>query len=341
MSTTRAVVARAYGGPGVLVTEERAAAPLARGEVRLRVRAAAVNHSDVEVRSGAWPVRRRPPFPYVPGLEAVGDVVEVAPGAGGPAVGERVWTMMQGLGGVRAERDGGYAEQVVVAADAVAALPADLDPVAAAAVGLAGVTAASGLRRLLPGSAPGDPGPPPVLGGLQGRAVLVTGAGGGVGSLAVALAAAGGARVTAVASRPEQADYLRGLGAADVVVGRGEALTLAPSSVDGVLDTVAGPLFAAVVGALRPGGRYCMVGTVAGSAVSFDAWALEARLLTGWSSEDLDGPALRAATAELVQAMQSGRLVPPGSTVLPLAEAARAHELLEAHQVTGRLVLVP
>ena len=331
------VVMRSYGGPDVLEVEQRPAAALRPGEVRVRVLATAVNHSDLEIRCGNWPVRRADPFPYVPGLEAVGDVLEVAPGGSGLAwnPGDRVWTMMQGLGGVRAERAGGYAEQIVVDGDVLARLPAGIDPVDAAAIGLAGITATEGLRRLLPGAAPGDPGPAPGIRALTGRRIAVTGAAGGVGSLAVSVAAAAGAEVTAVVSTAEQADYVRQLGAAHVTSGRDAPLAL--GVLDGALDMVAGPLFAPVIGALVPSGRYCLIGAAAGSAVSFDAWVLDAKVLTAWSSESLTGAGLRETTAEL---MAVG-LRAPARTVLPLHDAAKAHELLEAHAVEGRVVLVP
>ncbi|WP_095987538.1 zinc-binding dehydrogenase [Cystobacter fuscus] len=111
-----------------------------------------------------------------------------------------------------------------------------------------------------------------------------------------------------------------------------------PESADAVLDGVAGPLFPTLISALRPTGRYCLVGAAAGGAVSFDAWSLlDGRVLTGYSTETLDGNVLRAATRELLAL----RLPPPPTTVLPLAEAARAHELLERREVRGRVVLVP
>src|SRR5262245_50980540 len=146
----RAIVMRATGGPEVLRVEEVELAPLRDGELRVRALASAVNHSDLEIRAGNWAIRRQPRFPYVPGLEVVGDVVEVGPGVRGFRAGARVWTTMQGLGGVRAERDGGYAEYVTVAAAAVAPLPDDTDPIAFASIGLAGVTAHQGLARLGP-----------------------------------------------------------------------------------------------------------------------------------------------------------------------------------------------
>src|SRR5581483_9550172 len=164
---SRAVVMRRVGSPDVLAIEEIDLRPLQRGEVRIRALASAVNHSDLEIRAGNWAIRRSPKFPYVPGLEVVGDVVEVGEAVQSVRLDDRVWTMMQGLGGVRAERDGGYAEHVTVAASAVAPLPKTIDPVAFAAVGLAGVTAYQGLAA---------------LGELKGKTLLVTGSTGGVGS---------------------------------------------------------------------------------------------------------------------------------------------------------------
>lgn len=80
--------------------------------------AAAVNHTDLEIRSGNWPVRRPDPFPYVPGVEAVGVIEELGDEVQEWTLGQNVITMMQGLGGVRAERPGGYAEFVTIDADA-------------------------------------------------------------------------------------------------------------------------------------------------------------------------------------------------------------------------------
>jgi len=299
---SQAIVMRRTGPPEVLALEPVDLPPLAPGDVRIRALASAVNHSDLEIRTGSWAIRREPRFPYVPGLEVVGEVVDVASDVTFVRAGDRVWTMMQGLGGVRAERDGGYAEHVTVAANAIAPLPARVDPVAFAAVGLAGVTAYEGLRRLGP---------------LAGRTVLVTGARGGVGSAATILARAGGAEVV---------PFLRG------------HPPPAPGSVDAILDTVAGPVFPHLVAALRREGRLCLVGAIAGGDVRFDAWSLlDAITLTGYSTEDLDGDALRAATRALLEL----DLPPVPTEALPLAEAARAHAMLERREIGGRLVLVP
>jgi len=92
-----AVVVRAYGSPEVLGFESVDLSEVAADELRIRVLAAAVNHSDLEIRAGRWPIRRDPPFPYVPGLEAVGEVVATGAAVESVAVGATVVTMMQGL----------------------------------------------------------------------------------------------------------------------------------------------------------------------------------------------------------------------------------------------------
>lgn len=327
---SRAIVMRGYGPPDVLRLETVELPAPAAGDVCIRVLAAAVNHSDLEIRAGNWPVRGGDPFPYIPGLEAVGEVVEAGADAGRLQMGANVVTMMQGLGGVRAERPGGYAEHVTVAADAVAVIPADVDPLAVAAVGLAGVTAYEGLRAAGP---------------IAGMRVVVTGASGGVGSAGVALARAlDAAEVTAVVSRPERAEYARGLGADRVVVsGRDDLAEALPRrSVDRVLDTVGGPVFGACVEAMREGGGLCSVGAVGGVEVAFNVDALlQPVTLTGYGSESLDGPRLRDAMTTICTLLALDELALPETTQLPLEGAATAHTLLEAHRVQGRVLLIP
>jgi NADPH:quinone reductase len=322
----KAIVMRRYGPPGVLQLETVVSpAPLA-DEIRVRSLASAVNHSDLEIRTGNWPILRARPFPYVPGLEVVGEVEEIGSGVADFRVGDRVISMMQGLGGVRAKRDGGYAECVTLAAAAAAPLPRDLDPGDMAALGLASVTAFEGLRRLGP---------------LAGRRVAVTGASGGVGSAAIGLACAHGAEVLAIVSRPERGDYVRGLGAGDVMLSSEVAKgALGEASVDAVLDAVAGDLFNPFLAALRPGGALSLVGALGGSRLAFDAYHLTNVTLTGYSSENLDGATLRNAVAMIGDLLRSGRLKPPLRTVFSLRDAASAHARLEQRGLEGRVLLV-
>jgi NADPH:quinone reductase len=297
---SRAVVMRRVGGPEVLAIEEVELAPLADGEVRIRSLASAINHSDLEIRAGNWPILREPKFPHVPGLEVVGEVVES--NADDVRVGDRVWTMMQGLGGVRSERDGGYAEHVTVSGASVAVVPKERDPTELAALGLAALTAYEGLARIAP---------------IENSTVAITGASGGVGSVAMEIAKA-----------------MR----ASAVIAVGRETELAPQSVDAILDAVAGPLFPRLIRALKYRGRYCLVGAIAGGDVAFDAWALLGALtLTGYSSEDLDGTALRAATSRIFAL----NLPAPPHAVMKLSDAARAHAMLERRELKGRVVLVP
>lgn len=321
-----AIVMREYGGPDVLRFETVPLAALQPDEIRLRSIASAINHSDLEIRAGNWPIRRRDPFPYTPGLEVVGEVVEVGPAVAEFRAGDRAITMMQGLGGVRAERPGGYAEYVVVRASAAAPFTEDVDPLDMAALGLGGVTAFEGLRR---------------IGDLKNRRIAITGAAGGVGSAAVAIAKAQGADVIGVISRPQQADYVRSLGAIETMAAHDIAGGgLGSETIDGLLDTVAGKSFGAYVTALRPGGVLSLVGAVGGSNVSLDAYRLLEVTLTGYSTEDLDGSALRHAVDAISEWLRSGAIVAPSRTLFPLREVAAAHSALEQHRVHGRLLLV-
>lgn len=299
------------------------------GEVRLRTRFAAVNRADVEIRRGAWPIVRDEPFPYTPGLEVVGVVDALGEGVASLAPGDHAITMMQRLGGIWGERPGGYGEYVVVRADAVATFPEDVDGERLAALGLAAVTAAEGLARLA----------------LQpGARVVVHGASGGVGSVAVAMAAAAGAQVVAVLPRAGKDDYVRALGAAQVVHLDGGPLpeALGARSVDAVLETTGRRTFADSVALLRRGGRLCLVGALTGAELELSAWDLIQELaLTGYSSENLTGDALREHVDQIAGLVRDDRLPAPRTTLIAMAEAARAHELLESGELRGRALLVP
>jgi NADPH:quinone reductase len=328
MVAAKAVHMQAYGPPDVLIYGPAALPQLASLEVRVQTIAAAVNHTDLKIRAGAWPVRKTSPFPYVPGVEVVGTIIEKGTAVKDWFVGQTVITMMQGLGGVRAERPGAYAEFVTVDASAIALVPRTVDPLAIAALGLVGVTALGGLRR---------------AGSLQGKRVLVTGAAGGVGSAAIAIARAMGASVAGIVARAEQAEHVGKLGADDVIVVEwGQLPKLAPESVDAVLDSVGGQLFGPCVSALREQGSLVLVGAVAGADVCFDAWQLIRPVsLTGYSTEELDGPGLRAAVESLSVWLETGAIRTPEYKTIALEHAAQAHQLLERGGISGRVLLIP
>jgi D-arabinose 1-dehydrogenase-like Zn-dependent alcohol dehydrogenase len=162
-TSAHVILMREYGPPRVLTHAEVSLPPLKPGDVRIRSIASAVNHTDLEIRAGNWPIRAADPFPYIPGVEVVGEIVAIGSDVLDFCRGDRVITMMQGLGGVRAERTGGYAEYLDVAAAAAATLPAGVDPYDIAALGLVGITAYEGLRR---------------IGSMPNKRILVTGAAG-------------------------------------------------------------------------------------------------------------------------------------------------------------------
>ncbi len=318
-----------YGGPGVLQPAEIALAPLQPGEVRFKVIAAAVNRADIEIRSGKWPIMAPSPFPYTPGLEALGDVVAVGEMVESVKSGERVITMMQRLGGIHGIRPGGYQEYVTVLADSVAIVPSHLDPLAMEALGLAAVTACEGLKRLHLS---------------PGQRLVVHGATGGVGSAATLLALAEGVEVIATTSSAGKDEHLRSLGVTEIVHLREQSLTrqIGARSVDAVFETLGERTFLDSVAVLKRGGRLVLVGAASGETLSLVAWdLLQDLVLTGYSSENLTGDDLRQDISSLSRLLEQGKISAPPNQRYPLHEVARVHELMEQGKLTGRALLIP
>src|SRR5215472_6495208 len=221
----RAVVIDHPGGPEVLELRAMPALSAGRGEVRVRVHAAGVNRADLLQRRGAYAAPPGVP-PDIPGLEFAGEIVEVGPGAAG-AVGDRVFGLVGG---------GAYAEELVVDARAVSPIPEGMPFVDAAAVPEAFITAYDAMVT---------------LGRLEaGEVVLVPAAGSGVGTAAVQIARALGARSIATSRTAAKLERMRALGADDVVVAedaRFETEVLAKTGgrgVDVVVELVGGPYVA-------------------------------------------------------------------------------------------------
>jgi NADPH2:quinone reductase len=316
-----------YGGPEELVWRAVTRPPLKSDEVRIRTLYSPVNRADIEIRRGVWRIMRSEPFPYTPGLEVVGVVDSIGGDVAGLAPGTVVITMMQHLGGIWGERPGGYGEFVVVPEANVAPLPPDVDAEQMAALGLPAVTATEGLARL----------------DLHaGSRVVIHGGSGGVGSAAIALANAGGAEVIAVLPRPGKEDYVRRLGAVEVVCLNDQRLleALGARSVDAVLETTGARTFADSTAVLRRGGRLCLVGALAGADLTLSAWDLIQELvLTGWSSENLTGGRLREHIPRIAGLVRDGRFQGPAVNRFALADAGAAHRAIEGGKLKGRAVL--
>lgn len=304
----RAVVQKAFGGPEVLeVAEVDRPVPLG-GEVLVRVHASGVNPVDAAVRQGTLPLLGEPPFGV--GWDISGVVEAVGPGARFRP-GDEVFGMP-----FFPRAATGYAEYVAVPSRQVARKPATLDHVSAAAVPLAALTAWQGLVD--------------AAGLAEGQRVLVHRAAGGVGHFAVQIAKARGAHVTALTSSGN-ADFVRELGADEVIDYRTTDYTEAAGDMDVVLDSSSEGERALRV--LKPGGTLVTIMEHWNTALAARIEE-EGRRFAGVSVEP-DYASLEAIAA-LVDA---GAVRPHVSATFPLAEAAEAHRLIGTGRTRGKIVL--
>ncbi|WP_329390722.1 NADP-dependent oxidoreductase [Streptomyces sp. NBC_01351] len=295
----KAVVVNEFGGPENVEIAEVPVPRPAAGQVRIRVRATGLNPVDAGVRAGVFGgAGQRLGL----GWEAAGEIDEVGAGVADWAAGQQVVGLHYGT----VKPLGTHAEYAVLDATAIAAAPATVDAVTAAGLPLGGLTAGRAVEQL--GLAPG-------------ASVLITGAAGVVGALAVQLAARAGLVVTALAGADDEA-YLRSLGATGFVPRGG-----APAEpVDGVLD--AAVLGESALGFVRDGGVY--VGVIPGAAP-----AAERGVRVVEQEVAADGEHL----ARLVSLVDSGALALRVADAFDLADAAKAHAHLATPGTRGRIIL--
>ena len=320
----RAAWCAEYGPPSVVVVEERPDPEPRPGEAVVRVVAAGVNYPDALIVGNRYQVSA--PLPFIPGSEFAGEVVEVAEGVEGVAVGDRVF------GSVFV---GAFADEVVVQASSLARVPDGVDDVTAAAFGVAYRTAYHVLRS--------------VAELRPGEELVVLGAGGGVGSAAVQLGALLGATVTAVASTPEKLELAKSCGARRLVNHRAGDLRQAlrealPGGADVVVDPVGGELAEPALRAVHWGGRFVTVGFASGSIprIPLNLVLLKGVHVLGFQFRDF--ATHRAADmarndAELLDLLASGRARPVIGASFDLAETAAALELVAGGRALGKVVL--
>lgn len=329
--TMKAVRLHAFGGPEVLRVEDVPLPVLKPGEVLVRVRAVGINPPDWYLRDGyrTLPPDWRPavPLPAIPGSDVSGEVAAVAPDVQGFAVGDAVFGMIRfpSFGESRA-----YAEFVAAPAADLAQKPGGLDHPAAAAVPMAGLTGWQFLIEL--GHAKPNPFQPyphrPVP--LAGRTVLVNGAAGGVGHLALQLATWQGARVVAVASGKHEA-FLRRLGADEVIDYTRTPPEDVARNVDLVLDTLGGPTTGRFLRTLKPGGVLFPV------FPGFSETEEAARLGIAVSMTQVRSNG--AQLAELARLLEAGTVRVAIDSSFPLADARAAHERAARGHIQGKIVL--
>jgi NADPH2:quinone reductase len=323
----KAVRIHEYGGPEVLVYEDVETPSPGPGQVLVSVRAAAVNPIDVAVRSNSFPTPRQPPKTI--GSDGAGVVEAVGADVTGVTAGDEVFFTGLGVGS-----EGSYAEHALIAAVQAVRKPAGISFEEAAALGLAFSTAWYGLVRRAALAA--------------GETVLVQGAAGGVGSAAVQLAHARGARVLATVGSAADAVRVGPLGADEtidrtVVDVATEVKRLTDGQgVDVILELVVSANLAADLGIIARGGRIVGIGGGPQPTVTIptgQAIAVDASLLFASSSN-----AGRAGTAEVLtevaRLVEQGTVRPVVGRVYPLSQARAAHELLAGRHF-GKIVLVP
>jgi len=294
-----------FGGPEVLQYGDLPDPVAAAGQVVVDVAAASVNGADWRVRAGQY---GQATFPLVLGRDFSGTVAALGEGVGDLKSGDAVFGVLE------AGREGAYTEKLAITAAIIAKKPDALSHVDAAALALTGLTAIISVETTLK---------------LQrGETILIQGGAGGVASFAIQLAKHIGARVITTTSAANL-DYVRGLGADEVINYNAQDFTRAVGKCDVVFDTVGGEVAHKSFAVLKPGGRAAFIasGPQAPKPDRDDVTALR--------------PAVGRARAPLERAAQlvaAGAVRPPEVKLYRLAQAAEAHRLSESRHFRGKLV---
>ena len=295
-----------FGGPDVIKYGDLPDPVAGPGQVVVDVVAASVNGADWRVRAGLYAETK---FPLVLGRDFSGTVAALGAGVDDLKVGDAVFGVLE------AGREGAYAEKVAITAAIVAKKPAALSHTDAAALALTGITALISIETTLKLR--------------RGETILIQGGAGGVASIAIQIAKHIGARVITTTSAAN-IDYVRGLGADQVIDYSAQDFTRVVSGCDAVFDTVGGDVAQKSFAVLRPGGRGAFIasGMQAPTPKRDDVTAL--RPAVGRARAPLE------RIAELVAA---GAVRPPEIKLFRLSQAAEAHRVSEGRHFRGKLIL--
>jgi putative PIG3 family NAD(P)H quinone oxidoreductase len=319
----RAIIASAAGGPEVLHLADRPDLAPGPGEVLIQVAATSVNRADLLQRQGFDPPPRG--ASDVIGLECSGTIAALGEGVDGLSVGDHVCALLAG---------GGYAEQVVCPAGQVLPVPEGIDLVTAAAIPEVACTVWSNVF---------------MIAGLQPEErFLVHGGGGGIGTCAIQLAHALGARVFTTAGSAEKLHVCRDLGA-DIAINYREddfVVTLqAEGGADVILDNMGASYLSRNVSALATEGRLVIIGMQGGVKGELDIGGLLAKRGAVIATSLRPRPpeekaAICASVVENVWPLYAdGTVRPVVHTTMPLAEAGAAHALMESSDHVGKILL--
>ncbi|KGA04762.1 MAG: quinone oxidoreductase [actinobacterium acMicro-4] len=321
----KAVLVSQHGGPEVLAYSDVPEPEITPSELLVRVAAAGINYIDTYQRSGIYAMT----LPYTPGLEGAGTVLEVGSEVTGFAVGDTLaWTSQLGS----------YAEFVALDASKAVSVPSGIEPTQAAQAMLQGITA----HYLITS----------VFEIKRGTTALVHAAAGGVGLLLCQMISARGGTVIGTVSTEAKAAAASAAGAAHVIrydqedfIPRVRELT-GGIGVDVVYDGVGASTFDGSLRSLKPRGMMVLFGQASGPVGAFDP-----QILNSLGSLSLTRPSLmnfiqtreelQWRASEVFEAMLSGDLTMTLGGSYPLADAAQAHQDLEARKSSGKLILIP
>jgi NADPH:quinone reductase-like Zn-dependent oxidoreductase len=303
-----------FGGPDMLTAHALPVPAVDAGEVLIAVDTAGVGRWDADVREGYF-ASRKPHFPVVLGYDGAGTIAKVGSRVRRLKVGDEVYSYNW-----ENPKGGFYAEYVAVPADKVAAIPRRLDLRHAGAIPITGLTALQGIDD--------------ALGLKKGEIIIIHGASGGVGTLAVQFARLRGARVFATAPGKEGVELAREMGAHAVVDGKrpdidDQARRFAPDGVDAVLALAGGDALELCLEVLRPGGRLAHPNGVEPAP----------KKRRGMKLIRYDGISGVREFERLNAAVQAARLKVPIAECYPLAKAYKAHERLAEGHVVGKIIL--
>jgi NADPH:quinone reductase-like Zn-dependent oxidoreductase len=309
MSRIKAVRIHGFGGNEVLRIDEVEPSMPDATEILIKVRAASVNPVDYKIRSGKYPAVKEDRLPYTLGRDASGIVETCGASADKFKIGDEVF----GIVGIHG---GGYAQKTVMAQDAVAAKPANLDHVHAAAVPLAGQTAWQGLFR---------------YGGLKaGQRILIHGGAGGVGHFAIQFAKVKGAHVTTTVST-DHVEFARSLGADVVIDYKKQAFEQVARDMDMVFDLIDGETRQRSWGVLKKGGILVSTLSEPSQELARQYGVRAMRYTVQANGEEL---------TEIATLLEEAKVKPVVSQNVPLERAADALATLERGHVKGKIVLV-
>lgn len=305
----KAVRIHAYGGADALSVEDAPRPTAAQGEVLVRVEATSVNPFDCAVHFGHVAGYFNYTLPLIPGVDVSGVIEEVGSDASGFRPGDPVY----GRAGVT--RDGANAQYSVVPLTDIAHKPQTLDHIHAAALPHVTLAAWQALFE---------------LGNLEmDQTILIHGAAGGVGHMAVQLAKWRGARVIGTASI--NLPFLQELGVDQVVNYEATPFETVVNNVDIVLDTIGGDTQQRSWGVLKPGGILISMVEPPSQETAATHGVRQAMVASA--------PPINQVLTEVSELVDTGQLTPHVSTVLPLAEIRKAHQLLESRHTRGKVVL--